>query len=89
MGQIVAAYDLMPESTDVDLESIVKKISGAVPKGVKVLEHKILPVAFGLKKINVGFSIDDTDESIGGDLEKALSSLPGIENVECISSTLL
>ena len=89
MGQIVAVYDLMPESTDVDLESTVKKIAGAVPKGVKVLEHKILPVAFGLKKINVGFSIDDTDESIGGDLEKALSSLPGIENVECISSTLL
>jgi len=89
MGQIIAAYDLMPESTDVNLENVVKKISGAVPKGVKVLEHKILPVAFGLKKINVGFSIDDTDESIGGDLEKALLSLPGIENIECVSSTLL
>jgi len=89
MGQIVAAYDLMPESTDVDLESIVGTIANVVPKGVKVLESSILPVAFGLKKINVGFSIDDTDETIGGDLEKALSSIPGIENVECISSTLL
>ncbi|MCL2317489.1 MAG: elongation factor 1-beta family protein [Methanomassiliicoccaceae archaeon] len=89
MGQIIAAYDLMPESTEVNLEAVVKKIPGAVPKGVKVLEHKILPVAFGLKKINVGFSIDDTDESIGGDLEKALTSLPGIENIECVSSTLL
>lgn len=89
MGQIVAAYDLMPESTDVDLEKVVGSIAGVVPKGVKVLEHKILPVAFGLMKINVGFSIDDSDESIGGDLEKALTSIPGIENIECISSTLL
>jgi len=54
-----------------------------------VLESKIMPVAFGLMKVNVGFSIDDTDETIGGELEKALASIPGIENVECISSTLL
>jgi len=89
MGQIVAVYDLMPESTDVDLESLIGTISGVVPKSVKVLESKILPVAFGLRKINVGFSIDDTDETVGGALEEALASIPGIENVECISSTLL
>ncbi|MCL2032290.1 MAG: translation elongation factor EF-1beta [Methanomassiliicoccaceae archaeon] len=89
MGQIVAVYDLMPESTEVDLESIIGTIAGVVPKGVQVLESKIMPVAFGLMKINVGFSIDDTDESVGGDLEKALSSISGIENIECVSSTLL
>jgi len=89
MGQIVAAYDLMPESTEVDLEAIVKKIPGIVPKGVQVLDHKILPVAFGLMKINIGFSINDEDESVGSNLEAALSSLPGIENIECVSSTLL
>lgn len=89
MGQIVAAYDLMPESTEVDLEKIVEKITSVVPSGVKVLESKIEPVAFGLKKINVGFVIDDEDESVGGDLETALNSIEGIENVECVSSTLL
>jgi elongation factor 1-beta len=89
MGQIIAAYDLMPESTDVNLEDVIKKIAGVIPKGVKVIEHKILPVAFGLKKINVGFSIDDSNDSIGGDLEKALSSIPGIENIECTASTVL
>ena len=89
MGQIVAVYDLMPESTDVNLEDVVKSIAGKVPKGVQVLESKIEPVAFGLKKISVGFSIDDSDEAVGGDLEKALASIPGVENVECVSSTLL
>ena len=89
MGQIVAVYDLMPESTDVDLEAIIGVLDKTIPKGIKVMEPKILPVAFGLKKISVGFLIDDTDESIGGDLEKSLFSIPGVENVECISSTLL
>ncbi|MDR1954688.1 MAG: elongation factor 1-beta [Candidatus Methanoplasma sp.] len=89
MGQIVAAYDLMPESTDVDLDSVMKKIPEIVPAGVRVLESKIMPIAFGLMKVNVGFVIDDTDDSIGGMLEQALGSIPGIENVECISSTVL
>ncbi|MDR1690862.1 MAG: elongation factor 1-beta [Candidatus Methanoplasma sp.] len=89
MGQIVATYDLMPESTEVNLESIVGTISGVIPNGVQVLETKIEPVAFGLKKIVVGLSIDDSNESVGEELEAALSSIPGIENIECTSSTLL
>jgi elongation factor 1-beta len=88
MGQIVASYDLMPESTDVDLSGVISSVSNVVPKGIKVLESKIEPVAFGLNKVNVGFLIDDESESIGEDLEKALASIPGIENVECVSSTV-
>jgi len=89
MGQIVATYDLMPESTEVDLENVVKSISGIIPAGVKMLETKIEPVAFGLKKVNAGFVIDDSDDSIGDKLEQALRSIAGIENVECVSNTVL
>ncbi len=89
MGQIAAAYDLMPENTEVDLESIISQLPGALPDGVKLLETKILPVAFGLMKVNVGFLIDDTDEEVGGKLESALHSIPGIENVECVSNTVV
>ncbi|MDR3282527.1 MAG: elongation factor 1-beta [Candidatus Methanoplasma sp.] len=89
MGRIIAAYDLMPESIDVDLEKVVEALRNVIPAGVKVIETKILPVAFGLMKVNVGFDIEDTSESIGGDLETALSSIPGIENIECVSSTVL
>ncbi|MCL1811094.1 MAG: elongation factor 1-beta [Methanomassiliicoccaceae archaeon] len=89
MGQIVASYDLMPESTEVDLNGVIKAVSEVIPAGVKVIESKIEPIAFGLKKANVGFVIDDANDSIGGELEKALGSIPGIENVECVSSTVL
>ncbi len=62
-------------------------IPKVLPEGVKLLETKIQPVAFGLMKVNAGFAIDDSIETIGTDLENALTSIPGIQNVECVSST--
>ena len=79
----------MPESTDIDLKKIVEKLPSIVPTGVKLIESKIPPVAFGLMKTNAGFVIDDSDETIGSKLEDALRGLAGIENVECTSSTLI
>ncbi|MBP3386286.1 MAG: translation elongation factor EF-1beta, partial [Candidatus Methanomethylophilaceae archaeon] len=48
MGEIVAGYDLMPESTDINLDAIIETLPGVLPAGVKLLETKIEPVAFGL-----------------------------------------
>ena len=89
MGQIAAAYDRMPESTEVDLENVISQLSGILPEGVQLLETSIKPVAFGLMKVNAGFLIDDTDEEVGGKLESALQSIAGIENVECVSNTVV
>ncbi len=88
MGQIVAGYDLMPESTDINLEAIIEKLPTVLPEGVQLLETKIEPVAFGLMKINAGFLIDDSDEEAGSKLENSLHSIDGIENIECVSSTV-
>lgn len=88
MGQIVAGYDLMPESTEIDLDKVIETLPSVLPEGVKLLETKIAPVAFGLMKVNAGFLIDDSDEEVGSKLENALRSITGIENVECVSSTV-
>ena len=87
MGQIVSGYDLLPESTDIDLNVVIETIPKVLPAGVKMLETKIQPVAFGLMKVNTGFLIDDASPTVGTDLEKALASIPGIQNVECVSTT--
>lgn len=89
MGQIAAAYDLMPEGTEVNLDEVIAKLETVVPEGVKVLETEIRPVAFGLMKVYAGFLIDDTDEEVGSKLEDALRSIAGIENVECVSNTVV
>ena len=91
MGAIIAAYDLFPESTDVDLNAIIAGLKDLLPAGVEFTddEPKILPVAFGLMKVNAVFKIDDSDDTIGGKLEEALRGIAGIDNVECVSSTVL
>ena len=90
MGQIVAGYDLMPESTDIDLNGVIEQLPNVLPTGVELLKDdvKIAPVAFGLMKVCAGFLIDDSNEEAGSQLEAALRSIPGIENVECVSATV-
>ena len=52
-------------------------------------ETSIKPVAFGLEKVVAFLIIDDTDEEIGGKLEAALQSIPGIGEVANVDSTVL
>ena len=89
MGQIAAVYELMPESADVPLDAIKGKIPAIIPEGIKLLDIKIEPIAFGLKKLVVEMIIDDSVDGIGTTLENALMALDGIENVENTSSALL
>ena len=89
MGQIASTYDLMPESTEVDLNGVIEALQKAVPAGVEVKETSSKPVAFGLEKVVAFLIIDDTDEEIGGKLEAALQSIPGIGEVANVDSTVL
>jgi elongation factor 1-beta len=84
---IAAAYELFPTDADVDMGAIAKAIPGVIPAGVQITETDIRPVAFGLKKVFVGFTIDDSDETVGTKLEDGLRSIPNVENVECVAST--
>mgnify|MGYP004444201025 CR=1 len=89
MGRIIAAYNLMPEGTDVDLQAIIDTLPSIVPAGVSITETSIKPLAFGLMKIEVGFDIDDSDENVGSKLEDVLRGIAGISDIECFMSTVL
>ncbi len=89
MGQIASTYDLMPESTEIDLNGVIETLGKVIPAGVEIKETNIKPVAFGLEKVVVFLVIDDTDEEIGGKLEEALQSIPGIGEVSNVDSTVL
>jgi elongation factor 1-beta len=89
MGQIAASYDLMPGSTEVDLQKVIDTLPSIIPAGVKLLETSIKPIAFGLEKVVAGFLINDDEDDIGSKLEEGLRSIDGIENIECVTSTNL
>lgn len=89
MGQIASTYDLMPESTEVDLQGVIAKLKEVLPAGVELKETSIKPVAFGLEKVVAFMVIDDSDESIGSKVEEAMSGIPGISEIACVDSTVL
>lgn len=89
MGQIASTYDIMPESTEIDLNGVIAALPGILPAGVELKETSIKPVAFGLMKVVAFLIIDDSDENVGSKLEDALRGIPGISEVACVDSTNL
>ena len=89
MGQIASTYDIMPESTDIDLQKVIAAIPGVIPAGIELKETSIKPVAFGLEKVVAFFVIDDSDDGVGDKLENSLMSIEGVSEIANTDSTVL
>ncbi len=81
MGIALITLKIMPASPDVDLEVIKNSVKEKVEEGkgekVSFEEH---PVAFGLKSIQVRFSLDEANE-----LEPIENAVGEVENVSSVS----
>jgi len=88
MGKVAAAYNLMPEDLEYPVEKIAEAIPGCLPEGVELSAFEIKPLAFGLKVIEATFVMDDT-EGVVDRLEESLANIPGLQNVETLSITLI
>ncbi len=88
MGTVAATYSLMPEETDFDFEALVGKLANIVPANVKVAKTDVVPMAFGLKKLEAVFVMEDASGLVDK-LEESLREIPGIQNVETEQVTLL
>ena len=88
MGRVGVFYDIMPESVEVSQDDLMAAIPSVLPKGVEISEMRVEPIAFGLKKIVLSTVMDDK-EGLVTELEEALMSIDGVQNVECVMTTLL
>jgi elongation factor 1-beta len=88
MGKVALTYRLMPSETDVDYESVISKLRSSLPESAQLREHRIVPIAFGLKALEIMIICEDT-EGVAEKVENSLSSLPGIESVTPTGTTLL
>ena len=84
MAEVAVILRLMPESDEVDLE----KLEAIIRERIKVHSISREPIAFGLEALQVVAVVED---AAGGTepLEKELSSLPGVGNVQVIGLTRL
>jgi elongation factor 1-beta len=83
MGTAVVTIKIMPETPDVDLES-VKKAAGKLIRefaGERETKTEIEPIAFGLKALNYTFVMDEGLGSPDVVAEK-IAKLKGVQSAE-------
>jgi elongation factor 1-beta len=85
MAHIIVTLKIMPESPDVNLESLVAPIGEAIDaEGGRVSAHEEEPIGFGIKALLVTFSRDEARGNLDA-IEEAVSALPGVEGCESVN----
>ncbi len=83
MGMVAVTFKIMPESVSTDMDKIQDEIRSIVD----AKEIKEIPIAFGLKLIEVLLVFDD---NVGiGFIEEKLRNIEGVASVESGDVTLL
>ena len=83
MGKVAVTVKIMPEGVDVDLE----KIKEEVRKRIEVKDLKEVPIAFGLKAVEILVLTDDEKGSEW--IVERLSNIEGVSRVEIEKVTLV
>ncbi|NPA76889.1 MAG: elongation factor 1-beta [Candidatus Diapherotrites archaeon] len=87
MGRVLAIFKIMPDDME-HYEEIREAIKEHIPEEAKLEEIREEPIAFGLKALVVGISMEDTG-GILDKVEEALKQVPHVESVNLEGSTLI
>jgi elongation factor 1-beta len=80
MGDVAATMKIMPQSPEVDLDSLKERLEDALPEGAEVRGSDTDDVAFGL--VALLLSVVVPDDAGGTDaVEEAFAGVDGVESV--------
>ncbi len=84
---VALTFQVMPSSVQEDLEKIkteIRKIQDEA-NGIKVVEIREQPIAFGIIALIVLITVRDASN----DIEQKISAIKGVENVEAQGATIV
>ncbi len=81
MGEVLTTMKIMPDSPDVDLESIKSTIESSMPEGARIQDISEEPIAFGLVAVILQFITEDGE---GGSepVEEMVQAIEGVASFE-------
>ncbi len=89
MGDVAMIYRIMPESPEMDMESLKAQVEeSAESVGAKLNRADEKPVAFGLKALEVAIIMEDKSGK-SGELEEKLRSIDGVQSLELVDMSLI
>ncbi|MFC1769196.1 elongation factor 1-beta [Nanoarchaeota archaeon] len=85
MASVIVTIKIMPESPEVDLAGLetVAKEKIAAFAGEGDLKSEQIPIAFGLKSLNLTFVMDE-DKGSTEPIEKEIAGIEGVNSAEVI-----
>ena len=87
MGTVLFVFKIYPDGPE-NVEKVKNAIAKAVPKGTKLEETRLEPIAFGMSIIRVGITSPDK-KGVDDKIQAALEKIKGVSQVEYETSTLI
>lgn len=83
MPRLTLRAKILPTGTEIDLDSVAKKIGSALKDGITLGKYTKEPLAFGLYFINAEFALDDKEGQMDS-LENSVRSIEGVGEFEVL-----